>query len=482
MMRIALAAVLVAACGDNLEIETEEPGGEPIVAVCRESEVPALLSALPGVVDATESPCNGFVNGNARCFLVRFTQPVNHAAPAATFEQRLYLVHRGCERPTVVADWGYDNQYFFDDELSVLFSANSLWIEHRYQGESVPAEADWDWTQLTIENGANDMHAVIAAFKRVYGDRWVSTGASKGGITAAYHAYFFHDDVDGVVPYVAPASRARVDANYQTYMSREMRGDCADRVRAAQVDALTSRRAMMVGRLADFVGGFEDEYLESMTTHLDWGFWQGSGVDACDGVPGADASDDAFWNFYSEFSGFGPQVAPAPGDDEKSYGALTYEWLTEQGFALQIGEHIRPLLVHEWATQTMEDTFRASFPDVELPAYDGSVTRSTRRWAELFAENMVLIYGELDPWSGGALEVPQQPTSARYFVPEANHGASVLALPEADRDAALAHLERMFGRPSLLSAAPMARQAARTRDAMVRSALLRHDLRRHLLR
>src|SRR5690606_37499507 len=118
-------------------------------------------------------------------------------------------------------------------------------------------------------------------------------------------------------------------------------------------------------------------YLDAMTRSFDWAFWQYRGEPYCGQVPDpATVSDDAFWAFYANASGF----RTAPADQERSDGALYYEWLTEQGFALQIGSHIRELLKSPWATTTMEENFREMFPEVELPNYDGYVTRVVRKW------------------------------------------------------------------------------------------------------
>ena len=242
-MRVAVLLVL-AACGDNVGIDPSEP---PIVARCNETELANELAAAPGVISVRPATCGEYVAGPARCFNISIKQPTHHDMPGKSFDQELWLVHRGCDRPTIVADWGYSQQVFFDDELSVLFGANTLWIEHRYQGASVPAE--WDWSALTIANGAADMHAVIDAFKHVYGGRWVSTGASKGGITATYHSYFYPQDLDGAVPYVAPASRARIDPLYQWHLDTTLTQACAQRVREAQIAALTTRRSMMLAHL-----------------------------------------------------------------------------------------------------------------------------------------------------------------------------------------------------------------------------------------
>jgi len=467
MRRFALL-VLLAACGDNLDTT---PAATPVEAVCNENDLDSLVASLPDVTSAKAVACGDYVQGAVRCYEVSIKQPVNQVTPGATFNQHLFVMHRGCDRPTVVADWGYENGVFFDDELAVLFDANAIWIEHRYQGSSAPIGADWDWTQLTIKNGATDMHRVIDSFKHLYGANWVSTGASKGGITATYHSYFFPNDLDGRIPYVAPASRSRIDPNYQTYLDRTLTSDCAQRIRDAQVAALTTRRSMMLGQLAQAVGaGNEEIYLDAMTASFDWAFWQYRGERYCNSVPTAAATDDAFWTFYAQTSGF---FGPAD-DAQYADGALSYEWLTEQGFALQIGAHVRDLLTSGYATMTMEDRFRADFPGVNLPIYDGAVTRSARHWASHYAQNMLLIYGQFDPWSGGALDEPEQTTSARFFAPAQTHGGAAIAtLTEADQALAIEHATRMFGVPPIMTRMRLAAAATERRDAI----LARHEQR-----
>lgn len=456
--QITTASLFLFACGDNAA-PIVEPDQQPVAATCDEAKLQDTLAALPHVTSVSETPCGDFVAG-ARCFDILFEQPIQHANPDGPhFQQLVQLAHRGCDRPTLVADWGYSSFGYFDVELSVQFATNTVWIEHRYQGESAPAPADWDWTALTIANGAADMHEVIGALRTHYGARLVTTGASKGGITAAYHKYLYPHDADGSIPYVAPGSRARIDPLYQTYLATKLEpASCATRLVDAQVAALTDRRAAMLSRLTS--DGLEPAplMLEYATMYSDWAFWQYYGVAYCAQVPTAATSNDSFYNFFLQISGLSPQLAPATNDEQQQYAALDYEWLTEQGFALQINPRVAPLLAEPTAQMTMEDTFRAGYPDVALPAFNGSVTADTRRWMNYQAKDVLLIYGQNDPWSGGALEAPRGDNTARFFVPGATHGAQISGLEPSDRDAAMALAGRMFGeQPSALK--PAARRA-----------------------
>src|SRR5678815_782880 len=110
MNRLVFTLVFAAGCG--AEIDDEGPMGPdqpepPVAAVCDEAQIQANLAALPNVTHVAAANCGQNVDGaGARCFKISYRQPISATNPA-TFEQQLLLTHRGCDRPTVVADWGY---------------------------------------------------------------------------------------------------------------------------------------------------------------------------------------------------------------------------------------------------------------------------------------------------------------------------------------------------------------------------------------
>ena len=102
-------------------------------------ELDDLLYALPGVssVQTLQS------EDNIAKRLVMFEQPVDaNDASKGTFLQRIVLKHRGFDRPTVIVTEGYSNEYAlhprYTEELSDLLEANTLMVEHRYNGASSP--------------------------------------------------------------------------------------------------------------------------------------------------------------------------------------------------------------------------------------------------------------------------------------------------------------------------------------------------------
>ena len=65
---------------------------------------------------------------------------------------------------------------------------------------------------------AADEHAIVTALKTIYTGPYLSTGASKGGMTAVFYRRFYPDDVVGTVPYVAPLSFAAPDERYAAFL------------------------------------------------------------------------------------------------------------------------------------------------------------------------------------------------------------------------------------------------------------------------
>ncbi|NVB77884.1 MAG: hypothetical protein HOV81_05765 [Kofleriaceae bacterium] len=465
---MSLLSCLAVACGDDGLAGPDAGVDASSVVACDENNLAATLRAVPNVTAVTEKPCGVAVDGTAKCFEIVVEQPIDHANPTSQFPQYLALVHRSCSAPTLVGDQGYANSRFYDSELSVLYQTNVLWIEHRYQGLSIPAGADWAWDALTIENAANDMHRIITAMKPYYAGRWVSTGSSKGGITATYHRYFFPEDVDGTVAYVAPASRARIDGAYQTNMSAVLPSACAQAVRDVQVAALTTRRDVTLAGITPYVGAANAaRSLEYIMDSFDWHFWQYHGETNCNTIPTDASSDTNFVAFVVDMSDIGEPGSP---NTVRSQGALTYEWLTEQGYALQVGAHVAPLLADPIVMRTMEQSFVAQFPEVPLPAYNGTVTAATRTWVRDQAEHLLLLYGQYDPWSGAALETPVHPTSGRFVVPAGTHRSHLDGLSAEDLQAALALVSTMFGREPEMQRMAAAARAATRHQAIVERA------------
>lgn len=74
------------------------------------------------------------------------TQPLDHRHPEkGSFRQRVIVGHVGYDRPTVIVTEGYGAGYAlrptYREELSELFDANMIFVEHRYFSNPLPNRA-----------------------------------------------------------------------------------------------------------------------------------------------------------------------------------------------------------------------------------------------------------------------------------------------------------------------------------------------------
>jgi PS-10 peptidase S37 len=71
-------------------------------------------------------------------------------------------------------------------------------------------------------------------------------------------------------------------------------------------------------------------------------------------------------------------------------------------------------------------------------------------YVRFLGRRQMFLYGENDPWGAERFEPGPHATDSRVFTaPDANHGARVVDLAPADRDAAIATIRRWAGLPPL---------------------------------
>src|SRR5882757_5863320 len=159
----------------------------------------AKLKTIPGLTILSQESVSGY-----QFFLLSFTQAIDHRHPSkGTFSQRLSLLHKSTDRPMVLHTTGYNvPEYAFKSEPTAIIDGNQISVEERFFTPSRPDPANW--SDLNIWQAATDHHTIVQAFKRIYPQKWISTGASKGGMATVHHRRFYLNDVAGSVPYVAP--------------------------------------------------------------------------------------------------------------------------------------------------------------------------------------------------------------------------------------------------------------------------------------
>ena len=428
---IVVGLLVLAGCGGDDDGDGDGPGGEV------PEDVLDFLHTIPGMT-VNEEP----VDGGYRFFRLEYEQPADHDDPdGVTFRQRMTLLHSDRDAPVVLHTSGY---YAYDEpfaaELTYLLGANQLHVEQRFFEPSRPDPADW--SLLTIAQAAADHHRIIEAMAPYYGAAWVSSGASKGGMTSVFHRRFYPDDVDATVAYVAPISHGAPDDSYQPFFDTVGTADCRAALRDYQIELLT-RREEMVARMEDFgadngitfdrsagaAGAFEDSVVE-----FPWGFWQYAEASDCAAIPPTSATDAELWSFHQDLGDLAFY-----GDQEiEDYLPYFYQAELELGYPSVPSAHIDDLL----ETQEIE---RDYLPAGVSASFDPSAMEDIEAWVQSDGSRLLFIYGGNDPWTAGAFDLGSASDSFLYVAPGLNHAASIADLTDDDQSAALSALERWTG-------------------------------------
>ncbi|MDT0269078.1 S28 family serine protease [Streptomyces sp. DSM 44915] len=415
------------------------------VAQAQEQDIAERIAAIPGMTLIEEKPA---ANGD-RFLLLSFEQPVDHRRPGSgTFEQRISVLHTGEDRPTVFHTNGYwlnPNPAY--SEPTQLLDANEVGLEHRFFGESVPEVEDW--THLDIYQAASDQHRVHEALSAIYDENWISHGRSKGGMTAAYYRYYYPEDMDGTVAYVAPSSTDREDtAPYDAFLSSVGTEECRSALEDVERELLLRRDEMVplheawaeeVGATFTNVGGVEQSF-EVGPLNLRWTFWQyyGSAED-CAAVPEPTASTQELYDYVDQMVGWGADhelAATVP---------YYYQAATQLGNPLYSTGHIDDLLEYP------ELKYSGAFvpPEIELPAFDNRAMTWVDGWVTHLGTEMLFVDGEADPWSAKPFTADSADRETyRLVAPGANHSAGISLLGAADRDLAVESVRAWAGLPA----------------------------------
>jgi hypothetical protein len=327
----------------------------------------------------------------------------------------------------------------------MLTNANQLSMEYRYFAPSRPDPADW--TKLDIEQAATDQHRITQALKaRIYQGKWLTTGASKGGMTSLFHRRFFPDDVDATVALVAPfdypedAVQSPTNRYFVFLENVGTDAQCRQKLKDFQNTVLARRDAMKtrmeaVATFSEVLG--EDRALEFAVEELPFIFWQYGSQSHCSMIPAPTASDDIVFKFLDD------TIDIASYGDEQLLAYLPYyhQSATQLGYPIDDESYLVGL------QYPGADTARAYIPaGITTPAYDnGAAMRDVQSWIATSGERILLIYGQNDPWSAGAVDLGAATDSFKFIAPAGNHGSSIANLSTDDAATATAAVMRWAG-------------------------------------
>ncbi|MEU9210204.1 S28 family serine protease [Streptomyces sp. NPDC048415] len=408
-----------------------------------DTDIKDRLLAIPGMSLIQEKPYTGY-----RFFVLNYTQPVDHRHPSkGTFQQRITLLHKDTSRPTVFYTGGYNvSTNPSRREPTQIVDGNQVSMEYRFFTPSRPDPADW--SKLDIWQAASDQHRIFEALKPIYDQKWISTGGSKGGMTATYYERFYPRDMDGVVAYVAPNDVVNdEDSAYDRFFTNVGTKECRDKLDAVQREALVRREPLEKkyeayaadnGFTFTTIGDLDKAY-EAVVLDYVWGFWQYSLLSDCDSIPAdaAHASDDAIWDSVDTISGFSAYT---------DQGLETYTpYYYQAGTQLGAPTIHFPYIEKKYIRYGYQPPRNFVPRDISMK-FQPWAMRDVDSWVRHNAQHMLFVYGQNDPWGAERFRLGSGARDSYVFTaPGLNHGANVAGLAADEKALATARILQWAG-------------------------------------
>jgi len=371
---------------------------------------------------------------------LKVRQPLDHFDPSkGFFLQKAFLSHKAFDRPTVINTSGYSKKKNNILEITELLSANQIAVEHRFFGESLPDSMDYKY--LNLKQATADLHHIKQLFKKIYTGKWISSGISKGGVTTIFYRYFYPQDVDVSVSYVAPLNKEREDERIYTFLDTVGTDECREKIKSFQIRLLENRdEVLSLLKFYSIGAGLKFTYLtfeqafEYAVMEYPFSFWQWG--HSCLNIPGNETSlEDAVEYFVSTkpLALFGDQ-------DIKYYGPHYYQSATEMGYYGYETYKFKDLIKSLPTDTNPQATFIPNKMDV---SFDGSLLKDIHEWIESKGNKFIYIYGFNDTWSACALQPSDKVDSKWFFLKDKDHGEARIAhMSDEEKQRLVTTLER----------------------------------------
>lgn len=386
------------------------------------------LRSIPGVVDVNYRQPDSIYK---QSFEVWFEQPIDHKDPnSAKFRQKVYVAHVDDDSPVVVEIQGYNIWSDKAGELSKLLNANQISIEYRFFDHSRPDSIPWD--KLTIWQAATDQHEIINAIKRkLYRtNKWISTGISKGGQSTIFHRYFYPNDVDVSVPYVAPLNLAKEDPRIYHFLNTV--GSDAQRKQILDFQKRCfQHKPEFVGFLKELAEDKKytwkmgvEKIMDYYILEYSFAFWQW-GTTTFENIPKKDADPKEMFDHLMRTTGI------SFFEDQGVIENQAFFWaaLTEIGiYGYQVDAF------SEYLDYTEDLTFDFTAPEGTSPVYNTQIMTDINNWLQENGNNLLYIYGGLDTWGSTGVEISEKTNAVKMVLPDGHHGTRIHSFPKEDQE------------------------------------------------
>jgi len=403
-----------------------------------QSDIQKKLSEISQIAKTEKLESTEF----AEKYLAYFTQKIDPKHDSVgTFQQRVIVHHVGFDRPTVIVTEGYGGaralRPAYSEEISRLFNTNLVFVEHRYFLESTPQPKDWQY--LTAENSAEDLHAIFTVLKKIYPNKWISTGISKGGQTSIIYKAFFPNDVDIAVPYVAPLCYDVEDGRHEPFLRNVSTAENRKKIEDFQLEVLKRRENLMpeFQKLCNeknykFNAPMNEIY-DYCVLEYSFSFWQwGSDVES---IPAQTASDNEIFEHFIKLAS--PSYF---GEDRNT--SFFVQAAHELGY---YGYDIEPFKQY-LSIQSSKGYLKKLFLDEDVAkslVFDKKLSTKLVDYLQKNDPKMMFIYGEVDPWTAvGATWLEGKQNIKVFIQPDGSHRARISTMPDEMKAEAIKTLEK----------------------------------------
>lgn len=356
-----------------------------------------------------------------KTYELHIKQALDHQHPEkGYFYQRAFLSHRDFNKPMVMYISGYSQDRVHKNELTKLLDANQLSIEHRFFGESRPDSMNY--TYLNLEQATADLHHINEIFKQLYKGKWISTGISKGGATTIFYKYFYPNDVDAGVPYVAPINREVIDKRLYSFLDTVGTDECRKKILAFQKRLFKNRTEVMplVKMYAEgaglkfsylsFEGAFEYSVLE-----YPFAFWQyGS---SCSDIPSDTCSLTAAVSYLNKIC----SIKSFSDSDIDYFLPHYYQSASQMGYYGYKTDNFKTDL----KVLPLKPYPQAAIVPKKIPVkFDGTLLNKVNDWARNQGDKLIYIYGATDTWTATAVPPSDKVDAVWFFLSGKDHASA----------------------------------------------------------
>lgn len=400
-----------------------------------QTDLEKQLFELPDVIFTAIDTPEGF----EAAYTLMIKQPLDHNHPErGHFYQKAYLSHVGVNNPMVIITEGYNRNHNRIYELTKLLNANQIDVEHRYYGESIPDSIDYQY--LNLEQATADLHRINVILKNIYQQKWISTGISKGGQTTIFYRYFYPEDVDVSVPYVAPLNLELEETRIYDFLDKIGTEECRSKITDVQLRILNNREETLdklrwysKGAKLEFTYLDYEEAIEYAVLEYPFSFWQWGGK--CEEIPTDTASLNETLEHFIDVSG----ISFFSDRDMEAYKSHYYQAGTQMGYYSYEVEGFEDLLQ---ALPKDKNPSAVFMPDHMEYTFDNTLPKKVDAWIKRNGDQFIYINGANDTWSATAVQ-PNKDRDALWFNMEGkDHGqARIRNMSDKDRKKLIEQLE-----------------------------------------